>query len=58
MVDHRARWLVRVMTSLMVFPGHDEDDERAMLEEFVMPIVLPATQDATGCRSYRRARPA
>jgi AcrR family transcriptional regulator len=44
LVANRARWLVRVMTSLMLFPGHDEDDERAMLEEFVVPIVLPATQ--------------
>ncbi|KUI04398.1 TetR/AcrR family transcriptional regulator [Mycobacterium sp. IS-3022] len=41
LVAHRARWLVRVMTSLMLFPGHDEDDERSMLEEFVVPIVLP-----------------
>ena len=40
----RARWLVRVMTSLMLFPGHDSDDERAMLEEFVVPIVLPSRQ--------------
>ena len=43
-VAHRARWLVRVMTSLFLFPGHDDDDERAMLEEFVVPIVLPRTQ--------------
>ncbi|MBB2993522.1 AcrR family transcriptional regulator [Mycolicibacterium iranicum] len=41
-VAHRSRWLVRVMTSLMLFPGHDEADERAMLEEFVVPIVLPS----------------
>ncbi|ULE31529.1 TetR/AcrR family transcriptional regulator [Mycobacterium sp. IDR2000157661] len=45
-VAHRARWLVRVMTSLMLFPGHDEDDERSMLEEFVVPIVLPSRQSA------------
>jgi AcrR family transcriptional regulator len=44
LVAHRARWLVRVMTSLMLFPGHDDADERAMLEEFVAPIVLPRTQ--------------
>ncbi len=44
LVAHRARWLVRVMTSLMLFPGHDEADERAMLEEFVVPIVLPRRQ--------------
>ncbi|OBI83843.1 TetR/AcrR family transcriptional regulator [Mycobacterium sp. E740] len=47
LVAHRARWLVRVMTSLMLFPGHDEEDERSMLEEFVVPIVLPSRQ-ATG----------
>jgi AcrR family transcriptional regulator len=46
-VAHRARWLVRVMTSLLVFPGHDEADERAMLEEFVVPLVVPAAREAT-----------
>ncbi|UXA16802.1 TetR/AcrR family transcriptional regulator [Mycobacterium sp. SMC-4] len=44
LVAHRARWLVRVMMSLLVFPGRDEDDERSMLEEFVVPTVLPARQ--------------
>jgi AcrR family transcriptional regulator len=44
LVSHRARWLVRVMTSLFLFPGHDDADERAMLEEFVVPIVLPRRQ--------------
>ncbi|KMO80206.1 TetR family transcriptional regulator [Mycolicibacterium chubuense] len=43
-IEHRARWLVRVMTSLLVFPGHDEADERSMLEEFVVPIVLPTRE--------------
>jgi AcrR family transcriptional regulator len=41
-VNRRARWLVRVMTSLLIFPGNDEDDERAMIEEFVVPIIAPA----------------
>jgi hypothetical protein len=36
------------MTSLFLFPGHDEDDERAMLEEFVVPIVVPAARETTG----------
>ena len=36
-----ARWLVRVMTSLLLFPGHNEADERSMLEQFVVPAVLP-----------------
>ncbi|MBJ7338030.1 TetR/AcrR family transcriptional regulator [Mycolicibacterium sp.] len=39
-VEHRARWLLRVMVSLLVFPGHDEVDEREMLTEFVIPMVL------------------
>lgn len=47
LVAHRSRWLVRVMTSLMLFPGHDEADERAMLEEFVVPIVLPGERETT-----------
>lgn len=41
-VGRRARWLVRVMVSLLVFPGDDEADERTMLTEFVAPLVVPA----------------
>jgi len=40
-VDRKARWLVRVLTSLLVFPGRDSDDEQAMIEEFLVPIVAP-----------------
>ncbi|WIM89837.1 helix-turn-helix domain-containing protein [Candidatus Mycobacterium wuenschmannii] len=40
----RGRWLVRVITSLLIFPGHDEADERAMLAEFVAPVVVPADE--------------
>ena len=36
----RARWLVRVLISLLTFPGRDDAEERAMLEEFVVPTVL------------------
>jgi AcrR family transcriptional regulator len=39
--ERMARWVVRVMISLLVFPGRDEADERAMLEEFVLPTVMP-----------------
>jgi len=45
-VEQRARWLVRVMISLLVFPGHDDADERVMLEEFVLPMVAPTLGDA------------
>lgn len=38
----RARWLVRVLTSLLVSPGRDAADERTMVADFVIPVVLPA----------------
>jgi AcrR family transcriptional regulator len=40
----RGRWLIRAITSLLIFPGRDEADERAMLTEFVAPVVVPADQ--------------
>ena len=42
--QHRARWVVRVMTSLLSFPGRDLDDERAMLTQFVVPVVTASAQ--------------
>ncbi|WP_407559264.1 TetR/AcrR family transcriptional regulator [Mycobacterium paraintracellulare] len=42
-VERRARWVVRVIVSMLLFPGHDEADERAMIEEFVVPIVAPVS---------------
>lgn len=54
-VHRRARWLVRVLTSLLIFPGHDPDDEQAMLEEFVVPLVCPA-ETAVGAPSLRTDR--
>ncbi len=42
-VERRARWVVRVITSLLMYPGRDDADERAMLEEFVVPIVAPVS---------------
>ena len=38
-IERRARWVVRVITSLLMFPGQDDADERAMIKEFVVPIV-------------------
>lgn len=37
----QARWLVRVLTSFLTVPGRDADEERAMLEEFVVPLMWP-----------------
>lgn len=42
----RACWVVRMLTSLLMFPGRDEADERAMIAEFVVPIVTPASAAA------------
>lgn len=39
-VEQRARWLVRVLTSLLIFPARDAAEERQLLEEFVAPVVL------------------
>ena len=36
----RARWLVRVIVSLLSMPGEDEAEERALVERFVAPVVL------------------
>ena len=43
----RANWLIRMMVSLLMFPGADEADERAMLEEFVVAQLVPAPDQAS-----------
>lgn len=45
-IELRARWLVRVLISLLQFPGRDDADERLMLETFVAPHVAGAAQAA------------
>lgn len=42
-VERRARWVVRIIVSMLMYPGRDDDEERAMLEEFVVPIVTPVS---------------
>lgn len=44
-VERRARWMVRMITSLLLFPGRDEADERAILEEFIVPTMVPRDTD-------------
>ncbi|WP_185296472.1 TetR/AcrR family transcriptional regulator [Mycolicibacterium litorale] len=46
-VERRARWLVRILTSLLLFPGADEHDERAMLEDFVAPAMIGPVRPAS-----------
>ena len=38
-VQRRAQWLIRIITSLLLFPGADESDERGMLADFVVPVL-------------------
>lgn len=37
--EETARWLVRVIVSLLIVPGRDAADERAMIERFVLPCL-------------------
>ncbi|MFE3002612.1 TetR/AcrR family transcriptional regulator [Nocardia sp. NPDC059246] len=37
-----ARWLTRIIVSFLAAPGRDDAEERAMLEEFVVPVVSRA----------------
>lgn len=36
-----ARWLVRVIVSLLIVPGRDDAEERAIVERFVVPVLAP-----------------
>ncbi|KZM68991.1 TetR/AcrR family transcriptional regulator [Nocardia terpenica] len=34
-----ARWLTRIIVSLLTVPGHDDNEERLFLERFVAPLI-------------------
>ena len=36
-----ARWMVRVIVSLLTMPGDSEAEECALIERFVVPVVAP-----------------
>ncbi|MEP9363067.1 helix-turn-helix domain-containing protein [Nocardioides sp. CN2-186] len=38
--EETARWLVRVVVSLLIVPGRDDADERAMVERYVVPALV------------------
>jgi AcrR family transcriptional regulator len=40
----RARWVVRIMLSLLAMPGTDPSEERRMLERFVVPVVVASSR--------------
>jgi AcrR family transcriptional regulator len=37
-----ARWLLRVVVALLLMPGHDEAEERRLVERFVAPMLAAA----------------
>ncbi|EME19743.1 TetR/AcrR family transcriptional regulator [Rhodococcus triatomae] len=39
-LPRQARWVVRVIVSLLTVPGADAADERAMVEQFVVPALV------------------
>ncbi|MBC2642958.1 MULTISPECIES: TetR/AcrR family transcriptional regulator [unclassified Rhodococcus (in: high G+C Gram-positive bacteria)] len=49
--SRRARWLVRIIVSLLTVPGLDDADERAMLEQFVAPALAARETDDRDARS-------
>lgn len=54
-VAARARWIVRVIVSLLTQPGEGEQDERAMLRDFVAPVVV-APRSRAGTRQAATTR--
>lgn len=50
----RARWLERVIVSLLTSPGESEREERALVERFVAPALAPPAAAAASARDPRR----
>ncbi|MGV9862445.1 TetR/AcrR family transcriptional regulator [Rhodococcus koreensis] len=49
--SRKARWLVRVIVSLLTVPGIDDADERTLLEQFVAPALAAHDGDERDARS-------
>lgn len=41
----RARWMVRVIVSLLTMPGDSDEEERVLVERFVVPSVLSSVSE-------------
>jgi AcrR family transcriptional regulator len=50
-----ARWMVRVIVSLLTMPGDSEQEERALIQRFVVPAIL--SNDAPGRGFPARSAP-
>ena len=42
-VELRGAWMLRSIVSLLAMPGPDAATERAMVENFIVPVALPST---------------
>jgi AcrR family transcriptional regulator len=52
-----ARWLIRVIVSLLSMPGTDEREERALVSRFVVPSIVPSTALSTALSIVPSAEP-
>lgn len=50
-IETRARWLVRNITSLLLFPEVDSETERHIASRFIVPVVL--SDNGTALRGQR-----
>jgi AcrR family transcriptional regulator len=55
-VGLQARWVVRVTVSLLAMPGRDRAEERALLERFLVPVVIDPAAPAAARRTRTAAR--
>jgi hypothetical protein len=49
-VERRAEWLLRSIVSLLAMPGRDAETERAMVESFIVPVLI-ATPESNRSRT-------
>lgn len=46
--ERRGEWLLRSIVSILAMPGEDEAAERAMVESFVVPVLLTQREASAG----------
>jgi AcrR family transcriptional regulator len=46
-LQRRAEWMLRSIVMLLAMPGPDEDAERSMIEQFVVPVIATTSVIAT-----------
>jgi AcrR family transcriptional regulator len=46
-LERRAAWLLRSIVSILAAPGTDREEERAMVESFIVPVLTAAPDSGT-----------